>query len=114
MSAKKSFGGANAVDKMKAYLRDVPVLHKRLVKVIEDLDRTLGEARVAKENFEAVTAQIEDTVKRWEEEQRNDGRSSQPLPGQPGPAGQADQPVGDAPQPGPVEPPPAEQPQSGG
>lgn len=92
---KKSFTGANAVDKMKAYLRDVPVLHKRLVTVVEGLERNLAEARVAKENFDGVTASIQAAVDRWEEEQKHDEKS-QPGPEEtacpPGPAGAEGQP----------------------
>lgn len=72
---KKSFTGAKAVDRMKGYLRDVPVLHKRLTAVIEEQERNLAEARKALERFDKVTADIEQTVKRWEEEQH--GRGSQ-------------------------------------
>lgn len=79
IDAKKSFTGAKAVDRMKGYLRDVPVLHKRLTTVIEEQERHLAQAKEALGRFETVTKDIEQTVKSWEEEQH--GRGSQERDG---------------------------------
>jgi hypothetical protein len=79
-SSKRSFQATNAVDRMKQYLRDVPVLHKRLNQVVADSEQNLAAAKKAVVEFEAVTAQIKSIVDRWEEEQNHAGPGEPPAP----------------------------------
>jgi septal ring factor EnvC (AmiA/AmiB activator) len=93
LDPKKSFENVDTMDRMKAYLRDVPVLHARMVKVIEEQEALLSNqqahlnaARASLTRFEALTKQIEDTVAKWEKEQADAGRDAGPAPAAAAPA----------------------------
>lgn len=84
LDAEKSFTGSSALDKLKAYLRDVPPLHARLVKVIEEQEANLVRSQEAltrsKEalvTFDGVTADIRALVDRWE---KDHGQPGAPAP----------------------------------
>jgi len=79
-NAKKAFEGTSAVDRMKQYLKDVPVLHARLTTTIASLEATLAAAKKSAAELEKVTADIKVTVAKLEEEQ------SHARPGHHGPA----------------------------
>lgn len=99
--AQKSFQGTSAMERMKAYLKDVPVLHQRLTAVVAALEQQLVDgqkhleaAKKTLADFEATTSQIKTTVARWEEEQTHDGHdhpaAGTPAPDHRGQAGDAD------------------------
>lgn len=67
---EKFFKGAKAMDRLKGYLKDVPILHARMTKVVEDQEANLAAARKALQNFDDVTAKIIETVERWEAEEK--------------------------------------------
>ena len=73
MSAARSFKTTSAVDKMKAYLKEVPVLHAQLRSVIGKLDIQLESVRQTEVEFKDLSKRIEETVARWEEEQKDAG-----------------------------------------
>jgi len=80
--AKKSFQNADAAEKLKGYLRDVPVLHARLTKVIQDWEAQLALAKANLESFDRVTRDVEATVASWEKEkgEPNVGNSASTAP----------------------------------
>jgi hypothetical protein len=82
LDPEKSFAGASALDKLKAYLRDVPPLHARLVKVIEEQEANLARSKQALVAFDGVTAEIRAIVDRWE---KDHGQPGAPAPVVPGP-----------------------------
>lgn len=89
MDPKTAYTGTSAVDRMKAYLKEVPLLRARLLKVIEEQEVHLKHARASVEEFEETTARIEALVTTWEEEQNAERRHASPGPTGPpaGPAG---------------------------
>lgn len=58
LDPKTSFKGADAMDRLKAYLREVPVLHARLLCVVQGLERLLAEAQTRLAEFDATAALI--------------------------------------------------------
>lgn len=68
MDPKKAFEGTSAVDRMKAYLKEIPSIRARLVKVIDDQEDNLKRARASVETFDQTTARISEIVKSWEEQ----------------------------------------------
>lgn len=81
MDHKKGFEGTSAMDRFKAYLKEVPVIHARLVKTVSE--------------FETVTRRIQEIVNKWEEEQKDAGHHA-PAVGTASPAA--------APEPAPAAP----------
>jgi hypothetical protein len=100
---QKSFPGATATDRMKDYLKDVPVLHARLSKVVVDQEANLAAAKKALVEFDAVTAKIKAVVAKWEEEQSH-GRTGHDVPAAPAHAREAADPAAGASAAGPGEP----------
>lgn len=85
MDPKKAFEGTSAVDRMKAYLKEIPSIRARLVKVIDDQEDNLKRARASVEAFDQTTARISEIVKSWEEQ--NAGHHAPVAAAAPGPAG---------------------------
>ena len=82
---KRAYEGSTAVDRMKQYLKDVPVLHQRLTSTVASLEATLAAARKAATELEKVTADIRVTVARWEEEQNHGRPGNGPIAATPAP-----------------------------
>ena len=77
---RRSFEATNSVDRMKQYLKDVPILHKRLSDVVLALERHLvvsgahlDQAKKTLAEFNSTTEAIKANVARWEEEQKHVG-----------------------------------------
>lgn len=68
----------STADKMKQYLREVPVLHARLVKAVDGLERTLTEARGTLAELTAATERVKTLVEEWEKEhgRKDDGQAT--------------------------------------
>jgi hypothetical protein len=82
---KKAYEGSTAVDRMKQYLKDVPVLHQRLTASVAGLEATLTAAKKAAADLEKVTADIRVTVARWEGEQNHGRPGNGPVAATPAP-----------------------------
>lgn len=78
---KKSFQSTKSVDRLKEYLKKIPVYDAQLKTILADLNQALAEATAAKERFERVTAEIEATVKQWDEERKHGGSEESPTRG---------------------------------
>jgi hypothetical protein len=90
MTVKRSFPGSAAatpLEKAKEYLKDIPVLHARLMAVVRTLEGTLLIAQKAAADLEKIGADIKAHVARWEEEQSHAGPGH--APAAPAPAGSA-------------------------
>lgn len=72
-SFKETNAQGSAIDRMKAYLKDIPVIHGRLNKFVADQEAQLAAAKKSLAEFDAVTAQLKATVAKWEEEQSHGG-----------------------------------------
>ena len=72
---KKSFKGTSAMDRAKKYLKDVPVLHARLEKVIEEQEANMKSSRASLDNFDAVTNEIRAMVDIWEKDIQEEKKS---------------------------------------
>lgn len=68
MDPKKAFEGTSAVDRLKVYLKEIPTIRARLVKVIEDQEENLKRAKTSIDGFDQTTARINEIVKSWEEQ----------------------------------------------
>jgi hypothetical protein len=79
LDPKKAFEGTSAVDRMKAYLKEIPTLRARLVKVIDDQEDNLKRAKASVDAFDQTTARISEIVKSWEEQ--NAGHPAPAVPG---------------------------------
>lgn len=66
------------MDRLKAYLKEVPSIRARLVKVTEEQEEMLKRAKASVETFDQATARINEIVKSWEEQ--NAGHDA-PAPG---------------------------------
>jgi len=86
MDPKKAFEGTSAVDRMKAYLKEIPTIRARLVKVIDDQEENLKRSRASVDTFDQTTARISEIVRSWEEQ--NAGHHAPAIAvATPGPAG---------------------------
>lgn len=56
------------MDRLKAYLKEVPGIRARLVKVTEEQEEMLKRSKASIESFDHATARINDLVKSWEEQ----------------------------------------------
>lgn len=72
-SFKETNAQGSAVDRLKAYLKDIPVIHGRLSKFVADQEAQLAASKKSLAEFDEVTAQLKATVAKWEEEQTNGG-----------------------------------------
>lgn len=51
---ESSFSGADNMDRMKRYLRDIPVLHARVTNLVERLQREADELEALRTTLEAI------------------------------------------------------------
>lgn len=91
MDPKKAFDGTSAVDRMKAYLKEIPTIRARLVKVIDDQEENLKRAKASVDAFDQTTARISEIVKSWEEQ--NAGPHAPVAAAAPGPGAEAPAPA---------------------
>jgi hypothetical protein len=82
---KKAYEGTTAVDRMKQYLKDVPVLHQRLTTTAAGMEASLASVRKVVADLEKVTADIKATIARWEEEQSHGRSGNGPIAATPAP-----------------------------
>jgi len=75
------------VDKLKGYLRDVPVLHARLVRVINEWEGQLTKAKADLAEFQRVTEGIKSTVAKWEKDDGHGGSDQPSAPAAATPTG---------------------------
>lgn len=82
LDAKKSFTATAQADRLKEYIRDIPILRARIVQAVTHLEALvaaqqaeLGLARAARESFEEAAEAITARFTTWE----NDHDGPQPV-----------------------------------
>jgi len=86
---KKAFQATNSMERLKEYLKEVPVLHKRLTDVVVGLEANLSSARASLAQFDETTSRVRALVDRMEKEERDQHVAEPAHPGTGGAAGDA-------------------------
>lgn len=71
---QKSFpaaASASAADRLKEYLKDVPMLHGRLTKAVTEQEANAAASRKTLADFETTVAQMKGLVAKWEQEEQS-------------------------------------------
>jgi hypothetical protein len=90
LDAKKSFTATAQADRLKEYIKDIPVLRARIVQAVTHLEALvaaqqaeLGLARTARQSFEEAAEEITARFKDWENKSHGTERAHS-EPGTPG------------------------------